>query len=324
MSKNKYYIAPLEGVTGYIFRNAHYDLFHPADKYFSPFITPGINSTRKSKALKDVLPENNHGPRVIPQILTNRSDEFIFTANQLKELGYDEMNLNLGCPSGTVVGKRRGAGFLPFVDELDRFLNEIYEQVDLKISIKTRIGKDKPEEFENLLHIYQQYPVEELIIHPRTREEYYKGQPHLEIFETAMEQSKLPLCYNGNVFKPSDAHKIWAQFPKLECQMIGRGIVANPFLLDMILDEGKEVDRERLRQFHDRLLEDYKEIMSGDTPLLFKMKEMWTYMIHMFEDTDKMRKKIRKVQKLKDYAIVVEELFGEYPLKKMPSFDDRI
>ena len=149
----KYYIAPLEGVTGYVFRNAHYQFFHPADKYFSPFITPGINSTRKSKALKDVLPENNKGPRVIPQILTNRSDEFNFTAKQLQDMGYDEINLNLGCPSGTVVGKRRGSGFLPYRDELNAFLEEIFNHAEMKISIKTRLGKDSTEEFDALLDI---------------------------------------------------------------------------------------------------------------------------------------------------------------------------
>ena len=175
----KYYIAPLEGVTGFVFRNAHSKFFKPADKYFSPFITPGINSTRKSKALKDVLPENNTCPNVIPQILTNRADEFNFTAMQLKEMGYDEINLNLGCPSGTVVGKRRGSGFLPYLNELDAFLEDIYtfaeKESGPKISIKTRLGKDDPAEFDAILDIYNQYPLEELIIHPRTREEFYKG-----------------------------------------------------------------------------------------------------------------------------------------------------
>lgn len=171
----KFYMAPLEGITGYVFRNAHYEYFHPADKYFTPFITPGLNSSLKSKALKDVLPENNHGPFIVPQILTNRADEFIYTEKQLGEMGYTEINLNLGCPSGTVVAKGRGSGFLAFRDKLDAFLDEIYSTAEMKISIKTRLGKESAEEFEALLDIYNQYPLEELIIHPRTREDYYRG-----------------------------------------------------------------------------------------------------------------------------------------------------
>lgn len=305
----KYYIAPLEGVTGFVFRNAHYDFFHPADKYFSPFITPGINSTRKSKALKDVLPENNKGPRVIPQILTNKADEFNFTAKQLKDMGYDEINLNLGCPSGTVVGKRRGSGFLPFRDELNGFLEDIYNNAEVKISIKTRLGKDSPEEFDGLLDIYNQYPLEELIIHPRTREEFYKGVPHLDAFELGLKKSKCPVSYNGNIFTKQDHDMVCERFPEIDSIMIGRGMIANPMLLDQILGDTDKVDKKILKDFHDRIYEGYREIMYGEKPHLFKMKEMWGFMIYLFEDSKKFQKKIRKAQKLKDYEKVVEELF---------------
>lgn len=309
----KYYIAPLEGVTGFVFRNAHYQFFRPADKYFSPFITPGINSTRKSKALKDVLPENNKGPRVIPQILTNRADEFNFTAMQLKEMGYDEINLNLGCPSGTVVGKRRGSGFLPYLNELDAFLEDIYtfaeKESGPKISIKTRLGKDDPSEFDAILDLYNQYPLEELIIHPRTREEFYKGIPHLDVFEKGLEGSKAPVSYNGNIFTKADNDAILKQFPNVDSIMIGRGMIANPALLDQILGDTQDIDKKKLKDFHDALYEGYREIMYGEKPHLFKMKEVWGFMIYMFADNKKFAKKIRKAQHLKDYEVIVEELF---------------
>lgn len=309
----KYYIAPLEGVTGFVFRNAHYQFFRPADKYFSPFITPGINSTRKSKALKDVLPENNKGPRVIPQILTNRADEFNFTAMQLKEMGYDEINLNLGCPSGTVVGKRRGSGFLPYLNELDAFLEDIYtfaeKESGPKISIKTRLGKDDPSEFDALLDLYNQYPLEELIIHPRTREEFYKGIPHLDVFAKGLEGSKAPVSYNGNIFTKADNDEILKQFPNVDSIMIGRGMIANPALLDQILGDTQDIDKKKLKDFHDALYEGYREIMYGEKPHLFKMKEVWGFMIYMFSDNKKFAKKIRKAQHLKDYEVIVEELF---------------
>ena len=209
-------MAPLEGITGYVFRNAHYAYFHPADKYFTPFITPGLNSSLKSKALKDVLPENNHGPFIVPQILTNRADEFIYTEKQLGEMGYTEINLNLGCPSGTVVAKGRGSGFLAFRDKLDAFLDEIYSTAEMKISIKTRLGKESAEEFEALLDIYNQYPLEELIIHPRTREDYYRGLPNDEAFRMGAEKSRCPVCYNGNIFTKEDYRSVSEKFPETD------------------------------------------------------------------------------------------------------------
>ena len=168
----KYYLAPMEGITGYIYRNAYEKFFHNIDKYFTPFIVPNQSRSLKTKELRDILPENNQGMNIVPQILTNDSEGFIVTAKKLKQLGYNEVNLNLGCPAGTVVSKNRGSGFLALRDELDRFLEEIYKIEDMKISIKTRIGKDTPEEFYKLIEIYNKYPLEELIIHPRTREDF--------------------------------------------------------------------------------------------------------------------------------------------------------
>ena len=305
----KFYMAPLEGITGYTFRNAHYDYFHPADKYFTPFITPGLNSRRTSKALRDVLPENNRGPEIVPQILTNRADEFIYTEKQLIEMGYKEINLNLGCPSGTVVGKGRGSGFLAFRDDLNRFLEEIYRGAEVKISIKTRLGKDSPEEFDALLDIYNQYPLEELIIHPRTREEFYRGKPNLEMFQLGLKKSRCPVCYNGNIFQKADYENLCRRFPEVTSVMIGRGLVANPALLDIILGEKETVDKLLIREFHDRIYSDYAEMMSGEVPLLYKMKELWNYMICLFTNAKKYGKKIRKTQSLKNYNEIINSLF---------------
>ncbi|WP_418482767.1 tRNA dihydrouridine synthase [Frisingicoccus sp.] len=307
----KFYMAPLEGITGYVFRNAHYEYFHPADKYFTPFITPGLNSSLKSKALKDVLPENNHGPFIVPQILTNRADEFIYTEKQLGEMGYTEINLNLGCPSGTVVAKGRGSGFLAFRDKLDAFLDEIYSTAEMKISIKTRLGKESAEEFEALLDIYNQYPLEELIIHPRTREDYYRGVPNDKAFRMGAEKSRCPVCYNGNIFTKEDYRSVSEKFPETDGFMIGRGLVANPALLDILWNEKDVVDKALLRKFHDRVYADYGEMLYGEINLLYKMKELWNYMICIFSDSKKYGKKIRKAQKLKDYQRIVDALFEE-------------
>lgn len=310
----KFYMAPLEGVTSYIFRNAQYAAFHPADKYFTPFITPGINSTRKSKALKDVLPENNQAKNIVPQIMTNRADEWLYTENQLLDMGYDEMNLNLGCPSGTVVSKKRGSGLLKYPEMLEALLDDIFGQTHAKISLKTRLGMENAKEFERLLDIYNQYPVHELIIHPRTREDYYKGKPDFEAYRYAIKNSKAPVVFNGNIFDASDYKAFCEQLPKESAVMIGRGLVANPALIGEITGQGPMLDKMSLRAFHDRVYKDYEEIMYGDTPLLYKMKELWNYMIWMFEDPRAYDKKIRKSKKISEYHALVDRLFDEQEL----------
>ena len=191
----KYYMAPLEGITGYIYRNAYSAYFQKFDKYFTPFLAPhGEKEKLTHRERNDVAPENNEGLYVVPQILTNKSSEFIRVAKYLQDLGYEEVNLNLGCPSGTVVTKYKGAGFLAKPEELYNFLTEIFESLDMRVSIKTRIGMYDTAEFTELLDIFEEFPLEELIIHPRLRQEFYAGEPHQEVFREAAERSSKKLC----------------------------------------------------------------------------------------------------------------------------------
>ena len=192
----KYYLAPLEGITDHIYRRTYHKLFEPMDKYFIPFLTPNENGKLSKRQRQDVLPENNEGMYAVPQILTNKTEEFLSAEAYLGSLGYEEINLNLGCPSRCVVSKGRGAGFLADPDGLRRFLDEIFEKSNIRISIKSRIGVRDVEEFGALLDLYNQYPLEELILHPRTGKEFYKGSPHREVYRYAMKGSRHPLCYN--------------------------------------------------------------------------------------------------------------------------------
>ena len=175
------YFAPLEGITGYIYRNAYSDIIcrdrgkELISKFFSPFISPGVNQRLSRKELRDILPENNRGIRLIPQLLGCRGEDILLGIEDIKALGYTEVNINLGCPSGTVVAKKKGAGLLAYTDALDEFLYKIYEKADIKVSVKTRIGKNSPEEFFEILDIYNKYPMEELIIHPRIQTDFYKN-----------------------------------------------------------------------------------------------------------------------------------------------------
>lgn len=306
----KFYFAPLEGLTGYVYRNAHSKFFPPTDKYFSPFILANQGESFKSRELNDLLPENNRGIVLIPQILTNNADDFIHTSKKIQQLGYQEINLNLGCPSGTVVGKNRGAGFLAKRDELDVFLEKIYAQSAIKISIKTRVGKDDPEEFYKLIDIFNKYPIEELIIHPRTQKDAYKNKPNLKLFKEALELSHAPVCYNGDLFTRKDYEAFAAAFPSVNTVMIGRGLLRNPGLVDGIVNNTK-LDKLVLKDFHDQIFENYQGVLSGQRNVLFKMKELWTYLILGFDDPAKYAKKIKKAEGLTEYSAVVSSLFKE-------------
>ncbi|SEW14793.1 tRNA dihydrouridine synthase [[Clostridium] fimetarium] len=307
-----FYFAPMEGLTGHIYRNSHNAFFNHnnIEKYFSPFIVANQSESFKTRELNDLLPENNQGLVLIPQLLTNNAKDFIHTANKLKVMGYDEVNLNLGCPSGTVVSKNRGSGFLAKKEELDAFLDEIYSASMTKISIKTRIGKDNPEEFYDLIEIFNKYPIEELIIHPRIQKDFYKNKPNLEIFKEALSLSKNPVCYNGDIFTIEDYKKFIENFPSVGTLMIGRGLLANPAMVSEITNNAK-LDKNILKEFHDQIYRDYQSILFGDRNVLFKMKEIWTYMIQAFPDNTKYAKKIKKAERLCDYEEAVSSLFKE-------------
>ncbi len=359
------YFAPLEGITGYIYRNAYSDIIcrdrgkELISKFFSPFISPGVNQRLSRKELRDILPENNRGIRLIPQLLGCRGEDILLGIEDIKALGYTEVNLNLGCPSGTVVAKKKGAGLLAYTDALDEFLYKIYEKANIKVSVKTRIGKNSPEEFFEILDIYNKYPMEELIIHPRIQTDFYKNKPDMEMFQYAVSHSKNRLCYNGDITSAEEYSQIIEKYGNGEnydslgknenkkpcdCEggdksftdavMIGRGFLKNPMLIHKIsgyIENGKNKnegegaygnsyindnvstetqDIDTIKEFHGRLLEEYKKEMSGERPVLFKMKELWAYMGDMFPGSGKLLKKLRKAVSLKEYKMLAEEIIN--------------
>lgn len=305
-----FYYAPMEGLTGYIYRNAHNQYFKSIDKYFSPFIVANQSDSFKSREINDILPENNQGLVLIPQLLSNNAKDFIHTSKKIKLLGYNEINLNLGCPSGTVVSKNRGSGFLAKREELELFLDEIFSHAVTKISVKTRIGKDQPEEFYHLMEIFNKYPIEELIIHPRIQKDFYKNKPNIKVFSEALMMSKNPVCYNGDIFTAKAYNGFSDEFPNVQTLMLGRGLIANPGLILAVKDHIK-LDKEVLKEFHDKIYRDYKSILFGDRNVLFKMKPLWFYMISVFSDNAKYAKKIKKSERLQDYEEAVSSLFKE-------------
>ena len=302
----KFYLAPMESMTGYIFRNVYQKYFGNVEKYFTPFISSsGLNH----KELNDILPEHNVGMTVVPQILTNHADVFLELANRMQEYGYTCVNLNLGCPSGTVVAKKRGSGFLAFPEELERFLDEIFEKCPIKISIKTRIGKNDVAEWERLQNIYNRFPMEELIIHPRLQKDQYRLPIHPDVFAQALTESKVPVCYNGDIHTTKQYREFCDSFPTVDTVMLGRGVFKNPGLVDEL--NGKEpLQPVKLKQFMEELCLGYEAIMSGELHTLFKMKEVWVYLGEFFPGEEKLMKKIKKSNSTAEYKAVLRELWG--------------
>lgn len=301
----QFYFAPLEGITTYIYRNLHHQWFGGMDKYFTPFVSPTSNRDFKSRAKKDVIPEHNRDIPVVPQILSNRSDEFLYTAERLAEYGYTEINLNLGCPSGTVVSKGRGSGFLTDLDGMDRFLYDIYENCPVPLSVKTRIGRYEPEEFSEILKIYNKYPIHELTIHPRVRDDFYKNIPNWDVFEYALEHSTNPVCYNGDLCTFEDYERFCERFPTVDRIMIGRGLIGNPGLVHEI-QTGEPVRLEEVSGFMWALKEAYQECMA-DNPVLFKMKEIRVYLAELYPQGERLWKKIKKARRLSDYENIMRQ-----------------
>lgn len=328
----KLYMAPMEGITTYIYRNAFKKYYGGFDKYFYGFI---CGSKLNNKEKNDLKAEHNLGMNVVPQVLTNNSDTFISVTKRLNDMGYDEVNLNLGCPSGTVVAKGRGAGFLSKPEELRHFLEDIFSAGLKDISIKTRLGMESREEWDVLLDIYKDFPIKELIIHARYKKDMYSPGVHMEEFEKAYEiagmdvydnnASKLGkhgfwnLCFNGDIMSVEDFQKIESSFPQVNSVMLGRGMIIDGNLLGKIKEAKNEEDarenemlsdKDRFFAFHDEILNGYKEMLSGDRNVLFKMMELWSYWQRELQVPDKLMKNLRKSKTINEYSFNVEIIKG--------------
>ena len=309
----QFYLAPMEEVTGYVYRNVYHALFDDIDRYFTPFITPTQKKVLKIRDRKEIAPENNQGIFVVPQILTNDAKQFTDTCGKLMELGYREVNLNLGCPSATVVKKAKGSGFLADTGRLESFFEAVFCVLDkgqepFRVSVKTRIGVESPEEFENILEIYNRYPLSEVIIHPRLQRDYYDNTPDLNVFSYALGKCGHPVCYNGDIFTKRQYEDFTDRFPAVERIMFGRGIVANPGLVREI-KTGERISKKELKEYHDRLYAGYREALGDGKDALFKMKELWSYLGKGVADGEKYLKKIRKADRPEEYASAVNQVF---------------
>lgn len=301
------YAAPLEGVTTYIWRKAHREIFGGADKYYTPFLSPNGNLCFQAKELREVTQSESD---LVPQLLTNSAEYFIWGAQELQKLGYREVNFNLGCPSGTVVAKHKGSGLLSDPQYLDELLDKIFNALpDLNISVKTRIGRYETGEWERLLKIYNRYPIAELTVHPRVQKEFYEGSAHRNVFLWTRSHTHLPLVYNGDVTAPDDEALAYG------CPvMLGRGLARRPALLREI-QGGEKATRQELTVFHDAVFGGYEQLLSGALPAIYRMREFWNYLSCSFVGTEDAIKRIRKAKTLSDYQSAAQTILQDCELR---------
>lgn len=310
-----FYLAPMEGITGVYFRRALEECGFGADKYFTPFLEPNQTKSFKTKEKKEADPEANRGMYTVPQLMAKNAEHFLWGVSKMAELGYREVNLNLGCPSPTVVSRGRGAGFLKDTEALDAFfravfegmpaIEEIYGRVGL--TVKTRLGYSDPGEMKTLLEIYNRYPLSELIVHARVREQYYSGKPDLDTFEYICKNSLHPLCYNGDIVSAGDFQAFRKRFPGVDRIMIGRGVVANPSLF-RILRGGNNCTNSEFEKFHDLVFQYGSESLGGANNAVWKMKEIWSHAGSGFENADVYLKRIRKAKRAEEYLSAARDL----------------
>ena len=312
----RYYFAPMEGLTDSIYRKVHHKYFPGLDAYYMPFISPTQHRCLTHREERDLPLADSVPFRAGPQILTKVPEDFLWAAEQCAQRGYDEVNLNVGCPSGTVVSKGKGSGMLRDPDELDRFLDAVFSQAKVPLSVKTRLGIEDAAEFPRILEVYNQYPMKELTIHPRVRKQFYKGDVDMEAFRYAVANSKNPLCYNGDLRQKSDIDALTAEFPTVQSVMIGRGFVGNPGMLT-------GMDAATLEAFHNELLETYISEFGGARNAMFRMKENWHHMILMFEDSEKLWKKLRKTTDIDEYRALTNQIFHTLTLAPEMRLEER-
>ena len=310
-----YYAAPMEGFTDRVWRQTHQKWFGAqgaADRYYAPFISPPENRVLIKKKMAELAPAANPGAPVIPQLLAKDGALAAWMIGQLRALGYTEVNLNLGCPAGTVTAKGKGSGMLRDPARVDTFLDGVFSHAEGPVSVKTRLGVEKPEEFAAILEIYNRYPISELTIHPRVMRQQYRGQADRAAFAAALPRCTMPVCYNGDVTTVDDLRALEAAFPELSGIMVGRGLIADPALLRKAVG-GPAASREELRGYHDELYHGYTEAFGMASCAVSRMKAHWFYLIHLFDGADALEKPLRKAREGWEYETVVNQIFACWP-----------
>lgn len=312
-------LAPMEGIAGYAFRRVHSEFFGALDRYYTPFISPlpKVGTPFSKRNSRELDPANNQGLDVVPQLLANDADRFVWAAELLADMGYKEVNLNLGCPLGTVVAKEKGSGLLRNPDRLEAFLANVCERSPLPVSVKTRVGIANDDEYGELFALFCRCGIAELIVHPRVQKDFYSGAPRQELYGKTLELAPFPVAYNGDIFSLGDFNTLVAAYPQTCHVMLGRGIVANPALARMIRG-GEGLTREELERFHNELYQAYTDDMGGNA--VFRMKEWWGYAKCAFADPSSVHRIMRKTRQADEYEAAARKIFSTEKLAGSPRF----
>jgi tRNA-dihydrouridine synthase len=304
-------MGPIRGGTDHIYRNTFARHFEGFDLAVAPFVNDVGTDKIRPKYVRGLLPENNTTMPVVPQILSKSEKGFAHLANFLADLGYDTINWNLGRPYPQVARKQRGSGLLPHPDRIRRFLDDAVPKLKCRISIKTRLGREHKDELFCLMPIFDDYPIREIIIHPRTGLQMYEGTPDLDAFATALAMSRHPVVYNGDIRSADDYLRLSRRFPAVSRWMIGRWAMVDPFLTE-IIKSGKDIaaDKvEKLRAFHDDLYDQYRRTLHGPSHLIDRMKGLMVSFCLAFEEDKKGVKQIKKSRTPEQYEAAVGRFF---------------
>ena len=304
----QYYAAPMEGLTDRVWRQVHQRWFGGADRYYAPFLSPPENRVPVKKKMAELAPEANPGAPVIPQLLGKDGSCAAWMIGVLRQIGYSEVNLNFGCPSGTVTAKGKGAGMLRDLEGLDRFLYAVFDEAGGPISVKTRIGVERPEEFGPILEVYNRYPLAELIIHPRVMRQLYRGEADRDAFAAALPACRAPVCYNGDITSPAGFAALGSRWPGLSGLMAGRGLIADPALLRRARG-GAPASKEELRGYFAELYAGYAAAFGSPQAAISRMKAYWHEAISLFEGADRLAKQLKKLRDPWEYEVVASQIF---------------
>jgi len=308
-------LAPLKGFTDAVFRNTFAEHFDGFDAALAPFITTVAADRLTEKHVQDILQHHKNRMPIEPQVLANNPDDFVFLARRLFEMGYAEVNWNLGCPFRPVTKKRRGSGLLPFPEQVDEFLDKTLRALPGWLSIKMRLGRNRSDEIFRVLPILDRYPLEAITIHPRTARQMYGGAPDLDAFQACLDQSRHRIIYNGDIVDRRGFLALEDRFPRVAAWMIGRGALSNPFLPAVIKNGEDSVSGrvEKFKSFYEDLFTRYQEKLCGPGHLLDRMKGFWKYFAGAFTNGQTLGKQINHTFKLPHYLETVERFFREGP-----------
>ena len=304
--------SPLQGFTDFRFRNALHEIFGGIDTFYAPYIRLNGKLNIKSGYQRDLDPQNNRVPELIPQVMTASAEEFLYVSKYVESLGYTELNWNLGCPYPMACKKGMGSGLIHDAEKIDQILDRVHSESNITVSMKMRMGYHEPTEILDVFPVLAKYPIKNIAIHARLGKQLYKGSVDLDSFENCIKYTDQEVYYNGDITTVEKYREMESRFPNIHYFLIGRGLIADPFLAQMIKSDTTTYPENRydiLEVFHDQLFHEYDSFLQGASHVISKMHNFWEYYSLGFHNSKKVYKKIKKCKNIIQYKIAVKEIF---------------